>query len=67
MKLTVESVEFNRISRVLVEPPAKASDSEEVSASVESPGVSEAPGSPMAVVAEPENAPVEPAKKVEGV
>ncbi|MQM34505.1 MAG: hypothetical protein CRU72_08690 [Candidatus Accumulibacter phosphatis] len=67
MKLTVESVEFNRISRVLVEPPAKASDSEEASASVESPGVSEAPGSPMAVVAEPENAPVEPAKKVEGV
>jgi Mg2+/Co2+ transporter CorC len=70
MKLTVESVEFNRISRVLVEPPAveqtaEASDSAEVSATLEAAAASEAPVR-QAADGEPESAPVERVKKGEG-
>jgi putative hemolysin len=72
MKLTVESVEFNRISRVLVEPPAvestaDAGDGTEVGAAVETDATSGGESGDQAAATDAKSAPVEPPKKAEGV
>jgi hypothetical protein len=72
MKLTVDSVEFNRISRVLVEPPAvestaDAGDSTEVGAAVETDATSGGESGDQAAATDAKSAPVEPPKKAEGV